>query len=104
MWVKVTRCGNSDNWEGTLDNDPIGEYSKPRLKYNSKIKFHPYNVIDIDMVRLNKDSKLEVGSERIPSDNVENDIKKKWYRDPQYLVPIAIAILGATTTIIVALL
>jgi hypothetical protein len=104
MWVTVTQCGNSDHWEGTLDNDPIGSYARPRLKYGSKLKFHPYDVIDIDLVRLKKDDALELKPEQVPTDNVKNEIRRVWYKDPQHLVPITIGLIGAATTIIAALL
>jgi len=101
MWVTVTDCSNIDQWEGTLDNDPIGHYTSPKLKYKTKLKFHPYNVIDI----WPAETASEIPSfepEPIPPDATENRTSIPWYKQPQYLVPIGIGLLGAFTTIVAA--
>lgn len=104
MWIAVTRSGNADHWEGTLDNDPIGIYTKPRLRYGSRVKFHPYDVIDVDLVRLRKEETPVMPPEQVPLENLDNDIKRKWYKEPQYLVPIGIGVLGTIATLIAAVI
>jgi hypothetical protein len=47
MWVKVEECHDGDGWTGRLDNEPIGQINAKVLKLGMKIRFHPYDVIDI---------------------------------------------------------
>lgn len=104
MWVTVTECGNTDHWEGTLDNDPVGTYSRPKLKYGTTLSFHPYDVIDVDLIRLPRDERSDEIAEQVPTSNVENEIKRKWYKDPQYLVPIGVGVVAAISTLLAAVL
>lgn len=101
MWVNVTKCGNLDDWEGWLDNTPVGRYTKPRLRYRSKVKFHPYDIITILPHR--RIDQLESEAEPVLNDT-ENKIVRMWYKDPQYLVPIAVALIGAISTLIASTL
>lgn len=100
MWVTVTNCSNMEKWEGILDNDPVGNYSKPELKYKTKLSFHPYNVIDI--MSDDKEDGLVLKAEQIPVNNPENRTSIPWYKQPQYLVPIGVGLLGAVATVLTA--
>lgn len=103
MWVSVRECGNMEHWVGYLDNDPLGDYSNPRLKAGSTVEFHPYDVIDIISER-EFDNSAELKPEKFSFDNPVNKIERSWYRDPKYLVPIVIGLVGSATTIVAALL
>lgn len=100
MWVTVTHCSNMEQWEGELDNDPLGVYTSPRLKYKTKLKFHPYNVIDI--LHEQEEDDVPPKPEQISLSSPENRTSIPWYTQPQYLVPIGVGLLGALTTIVAA--
>lgn len=102
MWVTITQAGNMDHWAGTLDNDPVTPGVMSRIKYRDRISFHPFDVIDIDLHKRFDQREHETQQEDIPI--AENKISKPWYKNPQTIVTIIVGLLGATATIIAALL
>lgn len=104
MWVTVLQAGKMDQWTGTLDNEPITEGIASNIKYRDKVYFHPYDVIDIDLHKRIDQRKLRDKNEDDGDAAVENKIDKPWFKNPQITVPLLVGILGATATIIAAIL
>lgn len=92
MWVLVKQCDDSDNWVGTLDNNPAQDFTASVLKYEQQIDFHPLDIINIDPPKFS--GTKDVGEQLITGDlsQVENTVNKKWYKNPHIVVPALISL------------
>ena len=107
MWVSVTQAGNMDHWEGTIDNDPVLPGVASRISYRDTVRFHPYDVIDIDLHKR-VDQREQEMDKQPAMDQSTNKIDRPWYKNSQIIVPaivgIVVAIIGAGSTIIASFL
>jgi hypothetical protein len=102
MWVRLEQCGDMAEWTGRLDNDPAQEEIARFLKPGMLIRFHPYDVIDIDSDIDDGDLSQIIDQavkERINS--LTNTVA--WYKNPNLIIPAIIGLLGVAATIIAAL-
>lgn len=104
MWVTVTRSGNMDEWEGELANEPATAGIASKVSYGDTIRFHPYDVVDIDLHKRPDQKNVEPVDEEKKSDVLVNKIDRPWYKNAQIIVTILVGVLGAVATILAAVL
>ena len=98
MWVTLEECFGEDEWTGRLDNDPIGDKNARVLKPGMKVRFHPYDIIDIAPQGSFEQAALR---EEIAA-GVKAAIKKRWWEStPVQLLALVGSVLGIVGFILI---
>lgn len=91
MWVKLEECHDANEWTGTLDNQPFGDKNSSVLKLGKKIKFHPYDIIDI----VNQGTHEMEELMELISSGIKKRTKRYWWeRTPVQIVTLLGAVAG----------